>query len=197
MCKPIIQKIIFLLWFVYGNANAVELSFKGLTLDTEVTAAQVENTLATPCKELGKDCDAFWQKLHDDMKVSCGNGYGGVIICNGETTIAGTAADANVVIGKNGRLQRIWLTIKSDDYETVIEELLKKFGKPTSIKRSSLQNGFGARYTQTDSSWSGANGQRLLVSRYAGNIKESTIYFSTKADNEMLTGTKKGNSKDL
>jgi hypothetical protein len=178
------------------TATAADLEFKGLALDSTVTPVQVVDSLKVPCEQAGKTCDEFWQKMHDKMAVACGTGYESRQICNGRTTIAGEKATANVVIGPDGRLERVWLTISNYAYETVLAELTKKYGAPSSVKRYGVQNGFGAAFTQVDSVWNGANGQRLLVSKYAGNTDEATVYFSTRADRATQAG-KKGNASDL
>lgn len=178
------------------SATAADLAFKGLALDSAVTPVQVVESLKVPCEQAGKTCDEFWQKMHDKMAVSCGTGYGSKQICNGRTTIAGEKATANVVIGPDGRLERVWLTISNYAYETVLAELTKKYGTPSSVKRYGVQNGFGAAFTQVDSVWNGENGQRLVVSKYAGNTDESTVYFGTRADRAAQAG-QKGNTGDL
>jgi len=178
------------------SAAAADLEFKGLALDSVVTPAQVVESLKVPCEQAGRTCDEFWQKMHDQMAVSCGTGYESKQICNGRSTIAGEKATANVVIGPDGRLERVWLTTSNYAYETVLAELTKKYGTPSSVRRYGVQNGFGAAFTQVDSVWNGANGHRLIVSKYAGNTDESTVYFSTRADRAAQSG-KKGNAGDL
>lgn len=189
--------VVLLLFFVAGRGEAANLDFKGLMLDGEVTTAQVEENLRTPCQQTDKPCDEFWQGIHDKMSVSCGDGVGGVKVCNGMTTVAGERAEANVVIGSSGHLQRIFLTLDSDAFDAIADELIKKFGRPSSTKRSVVQNGFGARYLQVEHVWHGANGSSVLLSKYATSVDKSTLYFSTKADNEMLSDSKKGRSDDL
>jgi hypothetical protein len=64
------------------------------------------------------------------------------------------------------------------------------------MERYGVQNGFGAVFTQADIIWKGPNGQWLSVSKYAGNVKKSSIYFSSRSD-PMRKENKKGNSSDL
>lgn len=177
-------------------AGAADFEFKGLALDSTVMPEQVVENLKVACEQAGKPCDAFWQKNHNDNAIKCGTGHQGKQICNGRTTIAGEKAAANVVIGSSGRLERVWLTISSSAYEAVLTELIKKYGKPSSVKRYGVQNGFGAAFTQVDTIWHGADGQRLSVSKYAGNTEESTVYFSSRAD-RVTQSSKKETSGDL
>lgn len=188
--------LVFLFGLWATAATAGDLEFKGLALDANVTPEQVEEALKVPCEQFGKVCDESWQRIHERMAVSCGNGHAGAQICNGQTTIAGAQAEANVVIGTDGRLQRIWLTISEYSYEDVLSELKKKYGKPSSVRRYGVQNGFGASFAQVDTVWQGTSGQKLRVSRYAGTLDKSTVYFSTRADEAMLSHNA-GDSNDL
>lgn len=190
----LVLALLFGLWTT--TATAENLEFKGFALDAQVTPEQVEEGLKVPCEQFGKVCDESWQKIHERMAVSCGTGHKGTQICNGQTTIAGERVEANVVIGADGRLQRIWLTISEYAYETVLSELEKKYGKPSSVRRYRVQNGFGASFAQVDTVWQGVNGQKLRVSRYAGALDKSTVYFSTRADEAMLSNNA-GDSNDL
>lgn len=180
-----------------GSAIAADqLEFKGLALDSVVTSEQVVENLKVPCEQGGKTCDDFWQEMHNQMAVACGTGHEGKHVCNGRTTVAGEKATANVVIGSDGRLERVWLTASNYAYESILTELVKKYGKPSSVKRYSVQNGFGAAFVQVDSVWNGAGGQSLIVSKYAGNTDESTVYFSSRAD-RAVRSSNEGNSGDL
>lgn len=177
-------------------AYAADLEFKGLVLDSIVMPEQVVESLKVACEQAGKPCDEFWQKIHNDSAVKCGTGHQGKQVCNGRTTIAGERAAANVVIGSDGRLERVWLTIANSAYEIALTELTKKYGKPSAVKRYSVQNGFGAAFTQVDTVWNGADGQKLSISKYAGNTEESTVYFSSRAD-RAAQSSKKETSGDL
>ena len=188
--------LVFLLGLWATAATAANLEFKGLALDAQATPEQVEESLKVPCEQFGKACDESWQRIHERMAVSCGTGHKAMQVCNGQTTIAGERAEANVVIGTDGRLQRIWLTISEYAYKTVLSELTKKYGKPSSVRRYTVQNGFGASFAQVDTVWQGANGQKLRISRYAGALDKSTVYFSTRADEVMLSNNA-GDSNDL
>lgn len=187
------MRVSFLLFALFWFASAASandgLELKGLMLGGEVTTAQVEQSLATPCEQFGKPCDETWKGIHDHMKVSCGDGSDGVKVCNGMTTIAGVSADANVVIGSDGRLQRIFLTVGSDSFDVIADELSKKFGRPSTVKHSVVQNGFGATYAQVEFVWQRVNGLSVLLTKYASDVDHSTIYFSTKQDRQLMSGS--------
>ena len=178
---------------------AAPLEFKGLVLDAPTTPEQVVSGLRTECEVLGKPCDDTWQRIHERMAVSCGAGGadGRLQVCNGRTSIAGTDADANVVIGPDGRLQRIWLTISAYGHDSVLEALKSKLGPPKSSRRSTVRNGFGAPFTQIETVWHGDGGQTLTVSRYGATTDKSSVFFSTKADRDTLARANRGDPGDL
>ncbi|WP_153159809.1 hypothetical protein [Zoogloea sp. 1C4] len=188
--------LLFLVLAWESPVSAAGFDFKGLALDSLVMPDQVVESLKVACEQAGKPCDEFWQKFHNDNAVKCGAGHQGKQVCNGRTSIAGEKATANVVIGSGGRLERVWLTISNYAYESVLAELTKKYGKPSAVKRYGVQNSFGAVFIQVDTVWNGVDGQKLSVSKYAGNTEESTVYFSSRAD-RAVQSSKKETSGDL
>lgn len=178
-------RIVFLFLLGLGwsfSASAIDLEFKGLSIGSTAKPEQVVENLKVACEQIGKPCDDFWQKIHNDSAVKCGEGYQGKQICNGKTTIVGEIATANIVIGSDSRLERIRLIVSNYAYESILLELTKKYGKPSSVKRYNMQNGFGAVFTQVDSTWIRANGNFLLISKFAGNVDESVVHFGISTD---------------
>ena len=194
--RPLIA-IVFVL--SVSPALAAPLEFKGLVLDAPTTPEQVVEALRTECVSLGNPCDETWQGIHDRMAVACGTGgsEGQFQVCNGRTSIAGVDADANVVIGPDGRLQRIWLTITAYSHDAALDALKVKYGVPKSSRRSTVSNGFGASFNQLESIWHGDAGQTLTVSRYGATTEKSTVFFSTQADRETLSRALRGDAEDL
>lgn len=179
----------------FGYASGFE--FKGLTLDEVVTEAEVEERLRLSCESLSM-CEEWMQGAYKRMVVSCGGNPDGTVICNGLTSIAGARVSANVVIGKGGRLQRIWLSEISDyEYMGVLNELIRKYGKPSYVKKHPVQNAFGARYMQVESVWTRKNGQRLRASKYGSTVDNSEVYFSTRLDDEFMSRAFGGDANDL
>lgn len=189
--------IALLLALLVPPVVAAPLEFKGLVLDAPTTPEQVVDALRTECDVLGKPCDETWQRIHDKAAVSCGAGANQMQVCNGQTSIAGNRAEANVVIGPDGRLQRIWLTISAYSHDETLEALKQKYGSPKSSQRSTVRNGFGAPFNQLETVWHGDGGQILTVSRYAASTDKSSIFFSTKADRETLSRAMRGDVEDL
>lgn len=186
--------VVVMLGFLAGNACAQGLEFKGLQLGQPTTTSQVEEHL-TVCGQIDTSCDESLKMIAEYMKITCGAGDAGVQVCNGHTTIAGNLSNLDVVIGADGRLQRIFLTFSNDSYDEVHGALLQKYGKPSSVRRYRVQNGFGAQFVQVDTIWRRAGGLELRLSRYGASTDDSVVYFSTKADDEMWKHL--GDSNDL
>ena len=191
--------IAFVLALFLSPALAAPLEFKGLVLDAPTTPEQVVEALRTECVVLGKPCDETWQRIHDRIAVACGAGGsdGKSQVCNGRTSVAGVHANANVVIGPGGRLQRIWLTISAYSHDETLEALKAKYGAPKSSRQSTVRNGFNAPFNQLETVWYGDAGQTLTVSRYGATTEKSTVFFSTQADRETLSRAFRGDAEDL
>ncbi|HEY3644314.1 MAG TPA: hypothetical protein VGM16_03165 [Gammaproteobacteria bacterium] len=176
---------ILLLWSVAGYAVDTNFEFKGLILGGITTPSQITEQLSA-CPKTGKPCSDSARAESDASAVTCGLGANNMQVCNGQTTIAHESAQVNAVIDANGLLQRVMLTIDQSSYEVVRDELLKKYGKPSSTNETELQNGFGATFAQVDTVWTRPGGQVLRLLRYGGSTEESTIYFGTKSDVKLL-----------
>ncbi|MFM0158537.1 MULTISPECIES: hypothetical protein [Paraburkholderia] len=118
------------------------------------------------------------------LGVTCGEGYQGTQVCNGITSYADHPAEANVVIGADGVVDRIFLTIDHDSYEDTVKALRRKFGPPRSSAHPVVQNEFGASFQQEQLVWYGARGTQLYASRYATDIDHATILLTTKRGRE-------------
>lgn len=177
--------------------QAVQLEFKTLVIGAPTTPEQVETALAVPCGTGTLGCSDFDMKIQEMTKVKCGLGAKGIQVCNGTTTIAGHDAKVNAVIGVDGCLQRIYLILPVMAYNDVIYALVEKFGQAQHVESSTLQNGFGAIFQQESSHWVGDNSATLNVNKYAGDTRESSIYFSTAADLEMSTKSREDHIDDL
>jgi hypothetical protein len=132
------------------------------------------------------------------MKVSCGEGSQGMIVCNGTTTIANFPAEINVVIGANGLLRRILISgLDPDNFDAIREELRSKFSPTEVTQKSGVQNAYGARFQQVNSVWMDASGGRLEFSKYAGSVERSSLYLSTAEDRKRVKATQRGTKGDL
>jgi len=185
--------VVMMLGLIAGHACAQGLEFKGLQLGQVTAPSEVVKQLRTD--EAQKLCGRADGPCADLVNISCGAGNDGIQVCNGKTTIVGNMADLNAVIGADGRLQRIFLTFSNDSYDEVHSALLQKYGKPSSVKKYRVQNGFGAQFVQVDTIWRRAGGLKLRLSLYGASTDDSVVYFSTKADDDMLKSS--GDSSDL
>ncbi|NOT65290.1 MAG: hypothetical protein HOP06_04540 [Methylotenera sp.] len=195
-CKFLV--LAFALFNNYAYASSVKLDFKGLVLGELASTEQIENTLNAGCKsQINESCNDSELTIYESTKIKCGEGGNGGKVCNGFTTIAGERAEANIVIGSSGKLQRVWLRTSSYSFDSISDELIKKFGKPSRVKNSNVQNRFGATYPQKELVWKGANSATLNFEKYGSKLDESSLYFSTKEDLEMLLNKSKTVKNDL
>lgn len=160
--------------------------FKGLVIGEPTTAEQIEARLKRECAPSDDSCTGPYRDLLERGRVRCGDGANGAKVCNGVTSVAGFAAQANVVINPAGVLRRVLVTLSPGDFEVVASELKKKFGKPTTEKADVLRNAYGANFNQVELIWNDENGRQIHYRRYAGSVKQSTLYFSTEEDRRSM-----------
>nr|MDP2192029.1 hypothetical protein [Rhodoferax sp.] len=166
-------RIFVLLLLVTTNAYSFE--FKGVRVGAKSSVAEVQERLG----------------------VACGVGHADMQVCNGHVTVAEEPATVNLVLSPTGIVQRISLRLSSDPFEQVAAALAEKYGRPSRILRSAVQNAFGARYQQVEHVWLRSGGLQLEYSKFAGTVDQSEIHFSTKADRDLLSGAKRKRSGDL
>lgn len=172
------------------STGSYSFDLKGLKLGEATTAEEVEQRLNVDCKGVGDQaCDESSLKIYERLRVSCGSGIQDMTVCNGWTTVAGFRAEANVVIGATSRLQRIMLTVDSGNFDPIAQDLVRKFGKPTSRRRGVVSNAFGAEFQQDTYIWSDKRGRTVHFERYGASLSRSTIYFSTPEDRALLSST--------
>lgn len=135
--------------------------------------------------------------IQEKLGVKCGEGYENMQVCNGEVTIALAPASMNLVISPKGIVQRIALTLLPEAFDDVAPELVRKFGKPATVSRTTVQNRMGAKYLQISYHWSAKDGSEVLYTKYAGTLDRSTLNFSTKADRAVLQKENVGRKRDI
>jgi hypothetical protein len=158
---------------VCGHAHGFD--FKGIELGAPTTTEQVRQKLG----------------------VTCGKGAAEMQVCNGYVTVAREPADLNLVIGVHGVVQRMHLTLSPDAFEVVAPELIGKFGNPTNTDRRKVQNRMGATFEQVVYLWAAEDGSQVLYSKYASRLDRSSLYFSTKADRDLLGKSKANRAGDI
>jgi hypothetical protein len=131
------------------------------------------------------------------LGVKCGVGANNLQVCNGMVTFAGTVAVMNLVIGADGIVQRISLPFASDQFGSVAEAVIEKFGPPKKTTHETEQNQTGATFLNVVHKWTAAGGIEVTLSKFASRVDTSLLYFSTSADREMLEHNRKERAKDL
>lgn len=155
---------IFTLLFAARN-TAAAFDFKGIDVGGQnVSAEEIQSTLG----------------------INCGKGNEGSLICNGETSIGGADAKANIVISSKSEVIRIALRIKSRDFQKVVAAVTEKYGKPTREVNSALQNGYGAQFPYITYWWDGKGGNYIKVREYASSRDYGEAYFGTAEDTALL-----------
>jgi hypothetical protein len=148
------------------TSSAWALDFKGLVIGEKTTAAKVEEVLGGGVSI-----------------VRCGVGANEMQVCNGVTTIADAVATVNAVLMKDGTLARVMFTFDPDDFDAVTRQMRIKYGAPQSERSEAMQNGFGAKFTQTRAVWDDRRGNRIDAARFAGKTTETAVVrFSSPAD---------------
>ena len=137
------------------------------------------------------------EQVKQAMGVDCGPGINGMQVCNGRVPVGSYSNDVNLVISPTGNIQRISLEFSSSMYEGFVGALTDKYGKPTDIYETTLQNGYGAQFRQTITEWKGSNEVMIQLVRYHTGTDTSRLYYSTKEDRDMLNRNRSINSSDF
>ena len=137
------------------------------------------------------------ERVKEVLGVTCGIGADYYQVCNGSVTIAKEPAMMNLVINKNGIVQRISLSLSPGAFEVVTQELIKKFGTPTKTDQSTVQNPMSASFLQVVHLWKNANGNEVFYSKYESTIDNSVLNFSSKEDRELLGKRYSDRDKDI
>jgi hypothetical protein len=135
--------------------------------------------------------------IKEKLGVECGAGYAGIQVCNGLVTVAREPAKMNLVIDKDGIVQRIHLMLEPSAFETIAPLLVKKFGSPTTTKRDVVQNRMGAKFDQVDHYWINDRGEAMSYGKYGATLDSSSPYIGTKADRDKAQAPKQDRRGDL
>ncbi len=182
-----------------GSPAVAGYDFKGLELGAPTTAAEVQDRLNTPCVNVvGGACDALDAKLHEQQSIRCGLGSEGMTVCNGVTTVVGAVSRVTLVISAEGLLQRVMVSeFDADQFDAVFAELQRKFGRPKTVSKPVLENGFGARFQQVQATWTDSQRRQVTVWKYSGTSNESCLYFGTLQDQQLMNRLNQGTKGDL
>lgn len=135
--------------------------------------------------------------IKEKLGVDCGAGFAGIQVCNGLVTIAKEPARMNLVINKDGIVQRIHLTLDPSAFDAIAPLLVEKFGPPTATKRDVVQNRMGAKFDQVDYYWKNEQEDMMSYGRYATTLDTSSLYIGTKEDRAKATARQSDRKGDL
>ncbi len=96
------------------------------------------------------------------------------------------AGTAHLVFGNftNGRVSRVDGTFDVSIFDSVVESLTEKLGKPSRTKTDDVQNRLGAHFTDAKHWWDFADGSMLFLHRYSSDLVTSAVLLWTKEERE-------------
>lgn len=101
----------------------------------------------------------------------------------GDLSIAGFPVpvfERGFVRREDGVVTSISLSGKHDDYQSIKTLLVERYGRPTTVRTETLQNGMGASFKSEVLTWSGKSVTLLLKER-SGSIDQTSAFFSHNA----------------
>ena len=170
------------------SASAQAFEFKGIEVGGPATfqSGQIEAALKW---DPGKDYPIHIRPVKCE-KVKSGNTF-----CSGPTTVAGVYGRTEVRTTPAGVVTRLVLIISSRDFDTVEAGVVTKYGQPTKTSNDAVQNRMGATFQNVEHYWEGEGGRYIRLSKYAGSLEDSTLYFGTAEDTAAFAP--KPNIEDL
>lgn len=153
---------------------AQAFDFRGLEVGTVVRVQDVEAKIARPVLPDFPEYNAAVARLGD----ICGASPLGTV-CNSHVQLGEAGAgDINVLLAPDGRLTRIVVSeIPVENFLQSAQALRNKFGKPSQVKRSVVQNALGFKFDQIEVIWTNAKGDSVHLSRYGATITNSSVIF--------------------
>lgn len=81
----------------------------------------------------------------------------------GETKLAGARASITYFNGPHGAIDEIDAFFNAVDFPAVSAAFVAKYGQPSDVKRTSMQNAFGARFERVEELWTNSNGDMIQL----------------------------------
>ena len=151
------------------------LDFKGIEIGKEYTTDYLESTYGLDCFE-----------SRELKEVSC----------TGDTTIASNPAKIFILQGASGKVKTISVDFSTDNFDSIAEATLLKFGKPQRIDRPILQNALNAKFRQISYTWY-KKGNSMNLSKYNDTISEGNFSIYSKEFSEEVDKNKSNKNKDI
>lgn len=105
-------------------------------------------------------------------------------------------ASASVVANYiNDALVRVDISIALTHYQSIMEALITKYGKPARVKKQEVRNKMGAKFEDEESTWM-AGGVTLTLQKYGRDLTKSSVtYILDSSVAEVTNRMKKGTSE--
>ena len=117
------------------------------------------------------------------------------IWCGGGVTIGGKDGFAHVNLDKKRVVESISIKFKPDDFDSVSEAIIKKYGKPKVLK-SIISNAMGASFAQVEMEWK--NKTAIMVLRkYDDKIDEGNLWVVTNKKLKEYDQKNQKNKSDI
>ena len=176
------MKKLILLGLVMFSDLSFGFDLKGVELNSKADIAVIESELnvrcsvVNPCNE-PTGCSVV------------------VTLCSGASTLIGHDVSVSVFLEKDV-VSSINVEFDPIDYDSIKEALIKKFGKPKSVKKSTLGNAMGAKFNQIEIRWKDKIGI-MSFDKYSDVITKGTLQMITFDKLNQYTEQIKASEKDL
>ncbi len=130
---------LILLSLVMFSTLSFGFDFKGVELNSKANIAGIETKLNVRCSVINP--------CHEP--TGCAEI---VTACSGTSTLIGRDVSVYVSLEKDV-VSSIHVDFNPNDYDSIKDALVKKFGKPKSVKKSILGNAMGAKFNQIELLW--------------------------------------------
>ncbi len=77
------------------------------------------------------------------------------------------------------RLSSIYFSIPSDSFQTVLDGLIMKFGRPTQTKKEMVQNRIGVQFEDMTALWENESGF-ILLKKYGADLQKGSLWYELK-----------------
>jgi hypothetical protein len=109
----------------------------------------------------------------------CEHGKGAVWSCYGYDTLAGI----NVFMGRSYNNLRLYMVIATFDegsFDTVLQAMIAKYGKPDAVETKKWQSRGGATFDNQIASWRFKGGGKLSLESMGSKVGESRLFFDSE-----------------
>ena len=167
-------------------ATLLMVGASGLTYGADKKLVARQKPLEFKGLQIGKMVSR--EEVKEATGIACEDGHETISVCNGRVSIATVGGMANIVLSRAGVLERVAISIDSEDFDGVFLALVEKFGNPQRLSEPILQNGYGATFKDLRAIWTRPQGVQLEVRRFPDTTQSSIVMFTTAADRRPKAG---------